>query len=67
MRQIKHNLKDSPAYPIPGISKHHIIKKNLSVISFHQSLKKHFCVCSKQKKLAEKKSFFASLTCLDEI
>ena len=38
MRQSKHNLKDSPAFPIPGVSMHQI--KNLNMNSFHQSLKK---------------------------
>ena len=54
MRQSKHHLKDSPAFPIPGIFMHHINKeRNLDVISFQKSLKKHLCVRSGQKKLVE--------------
>ena len=47
MRQSKHDLKDSPAFPIPGIF------MQLNVISDHQSLKKHLFVRSGQTKLVE--------------
>ena len=55
MTQSKHDLKDSPAFPIPGIF------MQLNVISDHQSLKKHLFVRSGQTKLVENIPFLLHL------